>query len=149
MDNADASASLAGALAVHVTRLLELESQLAEAIPGAIWSAKAAGATWPELAAATGRTEMALRTRVEKANPETAWRHLVDRRRQSAGPVAPGITIAEAVRRLGRSRPTVDAWIKAGRIKSAKLPNGRRRVLAEPDGTITVAPPGTFEEEPL
>lgn len=92
------------------------------------------GMTWAQVAAAAGlATPGQARARAERAM--TAEQLSPSRRRRSTTAqkdgTTPGVSVAEAARRLGRSRSTIYQMLDDGRLRQVVDPLGRARVLLD------------------
>jgi len=89
--------------------------------------------TWAELADLTGMTVAQLQYgQWVETSPS------LRRRREGArvpAPPKPGLSVAEAARRLGVTRPTVYRWIEAGRVAAFEH-DGHTRVATDREGAI-------------
>jgi hypothetical protein len=106
----------------------------------AVRDALAAGAGWDQIAEASGLKSAAAKWRWQGSDAEIASRHEAGRKR-SARPSSvptdlPGLSVAEAARRLGVSAQAIYLRISRGTLAAStvQLPDGRSYKRVFPDG---------------
>jgi hypothetical protein len=106
----------------------------------AVRDALAAGAEWEQIAEASGLKPAAAKWRWQGSDAEIASRHEAGRKR-SARPSSvptdlPGLSVAEAARRLGVSAQAIYLRISRGTLAAStvQLPDGRSYKRVFPDG---------------
>lgn len=106
----------------------------------AVRAALAVGAGWEQIAAASGLKPAAAKWRWQGSDEEIASRHEAGRKR-SARPSSvptdlPGLSVAEAARRLGVSAQAIYLRVSRGTLAAStvQLPDGRSYKRVFPDG---------------
>ena len=106
----------------------------------AVRDALAAGAGWDQIADASGLKPAAAKWRWQGSDDEIASRHEAGRKR-SARPSSvptdlPGLSVAEAARRLGVSAQAIYLRVSRGTLAAStvQLPDGRSYKRVFPDG---------------
>ncbi len=115
-------------------QVLEFEQDLQRLI----LAAKDVGATWGQIASATGNSVSKVR-HIALGSGDRAWpsaKSAEEQARRATKPKVydgPGVPIIEAARRLGVSRPPVYAWVEEGVLETITTASGRRLVVLNDD----------------
>lgn len=137
MPHRDVSMQKVTEAAARLARADEAQREASAELARAMYDAHKSGHTWSEIASGAGlASPHTARTRTRQVldpselTPSELWRQ---ERGLAPRPKAdpPGISVSEAARRLGVTRNTVYAWIKSGKLQSARDETDRPRVLLD------------------